>query len=156
MQPSLLDRLTDADPASRNEARERWVLSDHKLKAAVLRDLAWLLNTSRLDTTESLESYPKVRDSVLNYGVEDLSGLAVAAMDTARLEKAVREAIVKFEPRIDRQTLKVTALVDRKLMSRNAVAFKIEGELWAHPLPVSVLLTTELDLETGDVAVSES
>lgn len=156
LQPSLLDRLIDLDPANQAESRERWVLSTHRLKAAVLRDLTWLLNTSRLETTEDLEDYPHVRNSVLNYGVEDLAGLAVAGLDPARLEKAVREAIVKFEPRIDRHTIKVTAIVSPELMSRNAVAFRIEGELWAHPIPQSVLLTTEVDFETGDAAVSES
>ncbi len=155
LQPSLLDRLTDTDPQSKSESRERRVLSVQRLRAGVLRDLAWLLNTAYLETIENLDDYPYVRDSVLNYGIPDLSGLAVSGMDTARLEKAVRAAIVKFEPRIDSGSLKVTAEVDRDRMSRNSMAFKIEGELWSQPAPVSLLLKTELDLETGDATVSE-
>jgi type VI secretion system protein ImpF len=156
LQPSLLDRLTDVDPGNHSESRERRVLSVQRLKAGVLRDLAWLLNTAHLETTEDLQGHPHVRDSVLNYGVPNLSGLTVSGMDTARLEKSVREAIVKFEPRINSRTLKVTVLVDRTRMSRNSMTIRIEGELWAQPAPLPLYLKTELDLETGDVEVRES
>jgi type VI secretion system protein ImpF len=40
-------------------------------------------------------------------------------------------------------------------MSRNAVTFKIEGELWSHPAPMALFLKTELDLESGDVNVTD-
>ena len=131
------------------------MLSIQRLRAAVLRDLAWLLNTGHLETTDDLDDYPNVRDSVLNYGMPDLSGATVAGTETARLEKAVREAIIKFEPRINSRTLKVAVNVDNLRMSRNAMTFEIEGELWARPTPLALFLKTELDLETGDVAVSE-
>ena len=155
LQPSLLDRLTDADPGNKSEPRERRVLSMQRLKAGVLRDLSWLLNTGHLETLENLEAHPQVRDSVLNYGVPDFSGLSVASMDTARLEKLIRDAIIKFEPRINGRTLKVSVEVDPNSMSRNAMTFRIEGELWAQPSPLSLYLKTELDLETGDVDVRE-
>jgi type VI secretion system protein ImpF len=93
---------------------------------------------------------------VVNYGLPDLTGVSVANMDSARLEKIVREAIVKFEPRINQRTLKVEVTVDRDRMHRNAMTFRIEGELWAQPAPLSLLLRTELDLETGNVDVRES
>jgi type VI secretion system protein ImpF len=155
LQPSLLDRLTDTDPENRSEPRERRVLSFQRLKAGVLRDLAWLLSTGYLETFEDLEAYPHARSSVVNYGLPDLTGVSVANMDSARLEKVVREAIVRFEPRINQRTLKVQVTVDRDRMHRNAMTFRIEGELWAQPVPLSLLLRTELDLETGNVDVRE-
>ena len=155
LQPSLLDRLTDTDPESKTESRERRILSIQRLRAGVLRDLAWLLNTGYLETTESLEEYPNVRDSVLNYGIPDLAGVTVSGADVARIEKAVRDAILKFEPRINNRTLKVMVNVDPDRMSHNAMTFRIEGELWAQPTPIALYLKTEVDLETGDVAVSE-
>ena len=156
LQPSLLDRLTDTDPENKSEPRERRVLSFQRLKAGVLRDLAWLLSTGYLETFEDLEAHPHARNSVVNYGLPDLTGVSVANMDSARLEKIVREAIVKFEPRINQRTLKVQVTVDRGRMHRNAMTFRIEGELWAQPAPLSLLLRTELDLETGNVDVRES
>ena len=41
-------------------------------------------------------------------------------------------------------------------MSRHAMLFIIEGLLWAQPVPLSVYLKTELDLETGTVTVAEA
>jgi type VI secretion system protein ImpF len=155
LQPSLLDRLTDTDRENQIEPRERRVLSLQRLKAAVLRDLAWLMNTGHYETLESLEAYPFVRNSVINYGMPDLSGVSVAAMEEAQLEKMVRDAISKYEPRINSRTLKVSVAVERDRMNRNAVTFEIEGELWAQPAPLALFLKTELDVETGDVDVRE-
>ncbi len=47
LQPALLDRLTDNEPESRVEAREARVLTKSQLRAAVLRDLASLMNSTR-------------------------------------------------------------------------------------------------------------
>lgn len=156
LQPALLDRLTDQEPDKKVETRDRRVLSLRRLKDGVLRDLGWLLNTSRLEAVEDLEPYPAVRTSVLNYGIPDFSGLVASGIDTAALEKAVHESIVRFEPRIAASSLKVTVTMDRDKMSRNAMLFRIEGELWAEPTPLALYLKTELDLETGDISVAEA
>jgi type VI secretion system protein ImpF len=44
LQPSLLDRLADDEPYKKTESRDQRVLSFHKLKQFVLRDLQWLLS----------------------------------------------------------------------------------------------------------------
>ena len=74
LQPSLLDRLTDNEPDQQKEAREKRVLSMRKLRESVQRDLAWLLNTSNLETVQDLDEYPLVSHSVINYGLPDLAG----------------------------------------------------------------------------------
>ena len=155
LQPALLDRLTDTDRASTAESRERRVLSIQRLRAGVLRDLAWLMNTGYLEAIQDLDACPFVRDSVLNFGVPDFAGTTASGVDPARFAKIVRDAIVKFEPRINNRSLKVTANVDSDRMNRNAMTFNIEGELWAQPTPLALYLKTEIDLETGDVNVSD-
>jgi type VI secretion system protein ImpF len=62
---------------------------------------------------------------------------------------------LNFEPRIAPRSLRVSVLVAKESMSRNAMTFKIEGELWAEPTPMALYLKTELDLESGDVTVVE-
>lgn len=156
LQPSLLDRLTDRAPDAKSESRDRRVLSVQKLREAVLRDLAWLLNTGHLETTEDLDDYPHVRDSVLNYGMPDITGLTATNADTDALEKSVREAVIRFEPRILEKTVRVRISNDRTTMGRNSMVFTIEGQLWAEPTPISLYLKTEVDLETGDVAVTDA
>lgn len=156
LQPSLLDRLTDMDPESKIESRDRRVLSMQRLREAVLRDLAWLLNTGNLETTEDLEAYPEVRSSVLNFGMPDVTGRSLSGTDAVALEKAVKKAVLKFEPRIAAPSLRVTITKDVTAMGRNSMVFLIEGRLWAEPTPIMLYLKTEVDLETGDVAVSEA
>ena len=155
LQPSLLDRLTDKAPESKTESRDHRVLSMQRLRQAVLRDLAWLLNTGHLETTEDLDDYPQVRSSVLNYGMPDITGLTASSTNTPALEKAVREAIIRFEPRISQNSLRVKIDTDAMVMGRNTMVFMIEGQLWAEPTPIKLFLKTEVDLETGDIAVTD-
>ncbi len=150
LQPSLLDRLADDEPAQKVESRDQRVLSFRKLKQSVLRDLQWLLNAGCLETTQDLSLYPYVKQSVLNFGIPDLMGTAAGNADPATLERVLRQAIVNFEPRIIKTTLKVRA---KSAGEHNTVVFEIEGELWAQPLPERLYLKTILDLELGSVEV---
>jgi type VI secretion system protein ImpF len=154
LQPSLLDRLTDDEPSQTQEARSRRVLSLARLREGVLRDVSWLLNSSNLPEEDLEARYPHVARSVVNFGLPDLAGLTASGIDVAELEQIVRQALWDFEPRIMRHTLKVRARADGD-MGHNALVFEIEGELWAQPIPMELLLKTEIDLETGDIAVTE-
>ncbi len=154
LQPALLDRLTDSEPRKQQEPRENRVLSLKRLREAVLRDLAWLFNANNLASVQGLEYYPLVSHSVLNYGIPDMAGRTVSTLEITELERALRQAVCDFEPRILRHTVKVTAL-PREEISHNTIAFEISGELWAQPAPLPVILRTELDLEDGEVSVTE-
>jgi type VI secretion system protein ImpF len=155
LQPALLDRLTDDQPGQKIESREQRILSMQRLRAAVLRDLTWLLNAGHLETLVDLADHPEVRRSVLNYGIPDLAGLSSAGADTAPITRALRQAITTFEPRITPSTLRVSIETGATASSRHAMVFRIEGELWAKPAAQALYLKTEVDLETGDVTVTE-
>jgi type VI secretion system protein ImpF len=156
LQPALLDRLTDLEPDKKTESRDGRVMSARRFEESVLRDLAWLLNASNLEAAEDLQDYPEVRASVLNFGIPDFSGLVATGMSAAAIERAVHTAITAFEPRLDRSALRVSVVMESTESLRNALAFRIEAQLWAEPLPVSLYLKTELDLETGAVTVTGS
>ena len=156
LQPSLLDRLIDDEPDKKVESRDKRVLSLRQLRAAVLRDLAWLFNTSRLDALDDLSDYPYVRRSVLNYGIPDLTGHTASSIDTKDLERMLRQAVLEFEPRLLRDSLRIRLDLNEDQMNHNAMTFDIEAQLWAQPAPLHILLRTELDLEMGDVRVTES
>jgi type VI secretion system protein ImpF len=156
LQPSLLDRLTDREPGTNRESRDRRTLSVDKIRDCVIRDLGWLLNTGHMASTEDLDAYPEVARSVLNYGAPDLAGVTASGTDVRALEKAVKQAIIDFEPRIMKDTLRVT--IDRQSRQHNpsAIVFRIEGQMWAQPMPLSLFLRTAIDLETGTFDVVES
>lgn len=154
LQPSLLDRLIDNEPEKTQESRDQRVFSLTRLRDSALRDLAWLLNATNLAAGQDLSAYPEVASSVVNYGIPDLSGMTVSGTDVPALERALRQAIIDFEPRILRHTLSVRLEINQTQMSRNAMTFLIEGELWAQPVPLRLYLKTEIDLDSGDVRVA--
>ena len=156
LQPSLLDRLTDEFPESEEESRDKRVLNLSQLRASVLRDIRWLLNTINLEATQDLSAYPQVASSSVNFGIPDLAGTSASGTNEMMLERAVRRAILNFEPRILASSLNVIVQVSPDKMDRQALVFIIEGQLWARPLPQNLYLKTELDLETGAVTVHES
>jgi type VI secretion system protein ImpE len=155
LQPSLLDRLTDEEPQAAQEARDKRVMSFRRLREAVIRDLGWLLNTAPLDSVVDLEAFPQVAQSVLNFGLLPLAGRTVSGIDVQGLERLLRQTISTYEPRILKNSLKVRVVVTEDQMNHNALAFRIEGELWAQPTPMRLLLQGDIDLENGKVAISE-
>jgi type VI secretion system protein ImpF len=156
LQPALLDRLTDDDPLTRTEPRERRVMTKRQLRQAVLRDLAWLFNTTRPEAGSALPDDAEVRGSVINFGLPALSGKSATSFDVIELERAVRQCIVDFEPRILPATLRVTALLQAsQLDHHNVIGVQIQGQLWSQPVPIELLLRTEIDLETGRVEIAD-
>jgi type VI secretion system protein ImpF len=156
LQPALLDRLTDEEPGKTQEPLEARVLSKRRLRQSVLRDLAWLLNSTRLEAVSELSSAPHVRTSVLNFGLPALSGKGASSLDATELTRAIREAVLNFEPRILPASLQVTTLIEPgELDHHNVIGVQIHGELWAQPIPLEFLVRTEFDLETGKVHIDD-
>lgn len=155
LQPSLLDRLTDDHPGEQQESRERRVLSISRLREVVLRDLSWLLNSTQLGSAELSKHFPLVAKSVVNYGAPDLTGTTASSLDAEEIAALIQQAIIDFEPRIIRKSVRVRTIVTKDQMNKNAVAFEIEGELWAQPVPLRLFMKTEVDLETGNYTVRE-
>jgi len=156
LQPALLDRLTDDDPEARQESPEARVISRNRLRDLVLRDLAWLFNATapgeRIDWSRAAHA----RRSVLNYGLPALSGATASTIDPLELQARVKQAILDHEPRILPGSLVVEALVTEiQLDHHNQIALRISGQMWAQPVPLELLLHTDIDLETGRVAVRE-
>jgi type VI secretion system protein ImpF len=156
LQPALLDRLTDDEPDKKVEPREKRVISKQRLRQAVLRDLAWLFNATRLAGRDALTGYPHAERSVINFGLPALSGETASTLDVIGLEGRIRQAIIDFEPRIDASTLQVQAVMsDLQMDQHNVISVEIRGNLWAQPVPLEMLLRTEVDLETGSVEIHD-
>jgi type VI secretion system protein ImpF len=155
LQPSLLDRLTDDEPEARSESADKRVLSPYRLRESVRRDLSWLFNTTNLAAVQDLSDYPEIEASTLNFGVPDLTGHTASSVDSVALARILRRAIIDYEPRLLRSSVKVRATVDPERHGSNTLAFHIEAELWSQPLPLRLYLQTELDLENGEARVSE-
>ncbi len=154
LQPCLLDRLTDDTPRSQKESRDMRVVSLQRYRRAVLRDLAWLLNTSCHTEEEEFADYGEAEHSVVNYGVPDVCGVSMNSKGVEALERRMVQAIRRFEPRIIASSLVVKAVHNENEMSPNALTFEIRADLWAQPACESLFVRTEVDLETGRYQLS--
>ncbi len=88
------------------------MLSNQRLRDGVRRDLNWLFNTTNLASVQSLELYPEVERSVLNYGLPDLAGRTASSIDRDQLERQLRRAIWEYEPRLTRKSIQVKLAVN--------------------------------------------
>jgi type VI secretion system protein ImpF len=156
LQPSLLDRLIDDEPDKSLESGDKRVLTKQALRQAVLRDLAWLLNATGYCPALSDKTHPNANNSVINYGLPTMSGQYSSSMQKAVMEQSLRQAILRFEPRILPKTLEVEVILDSYVMdSHNRVGLVIRGMLWAQPVPLEFLLRSRIDLEDGRFTVEE-
>ncbi|MCE2918309.1 MAG: GPW/gp25 family protein, partial [Rubrivivax sp.] len=118
--------------------------------------LSWLFNSTTPGESIDFARAPHARNSVLNYGLPPLSGQTASSVDPTMLEQRVRQAILDHEPRILPDTLVVQAVLNQdQLDHHNQIGFRINGQLWAQPVPLELLLHTDIDLESGRVSVRE-
>lgn len=145
--PGLLDRLVDgAEP-------EREATSLTRLKQAILRDISWLLNADSLDQTLDLKSYPHVAASTLNFGAPALDGKEREGLDLYRLQQDITRSLYRFEGRLIAETVRVSSIDDGG--RGGAIHLRIEADLRAEPLPVRLVMRTEIDPQTPMIRVVE-
>ncbi len=138
---SIFDRLVDSDPR---------ITPERQLKAAVRRDLEWLLNTRRV-VEPPPESLVEVNRSLYNYGLPDFSSYSLSSpKDRSKLLRALEITIALFEPRL--AGVKVTAVESPTAGSR-VLRFQIEGLLLKDPAPEQVSFDTVLQLANGEYQV---
>ena len=94
LQPALLDRLIDNEPDKQQAPRESRLITKKRLHEAVLRDLAWLFNTTRLGSDLELAGYEYARHSVINFGLPALSGETASTLDMVSLEQTIKQVIL--------------------------------------------------------------
>jgi type VI secretion system protein ImpF len=147
VQESVLDRLIGDDAEVSSITRSRSV---RDLKAAVRRDLEWLLNT-RAVAIPPPEALNEVRESVYTYGVSDITSLSADDPKArARLRNMIEEAIRVFEPR-----LMAVQVIESSLHTREArqLRFSIQAVLKMDPSPERISFDTVLDVSRGQYAV---
>lgn len=115
----------------------------------VLRDLLWLLNTACHPRSSPVHSYPRVAASTLNFGMRDFVGIHASSTDPDEVAEAVRECIVRFEPRISPETLSVRVVGGAEHWEQDHFSVEITGDLWALPASEPLKLRTSWNVVGG-------
>jgi type VI secretion system protein ImpF len=148
---SVLDRLIDREPKSQSEAPLTRSQSVRLLKAAVQRDLEWLLNTRRI-FQEPDESLKEINRSVYVYGLSDFSQYTMAsAADKAKLLRQLLNTIKIFEPRLANVRLVPVETADGGIQQ---FRLRIEAMLLMDPSPEPVSFDTVIGLKSGNATIS--
>lgn len=103
-----------------------------------------------------LAAWPHVRRSVVNYGLPSMIGQSIYRLRVEDLEQELREAILAYEPRLN----KLSVRVERRVVETGTgpeemddidpekpISFDIEAEVRGKGPPVQVLISTVWDLE---------
>jgi type VI secretion system protein ImpF len=147
--PSVLDRLIDNEPKNRSEAMPTYAQSLRVMKAALRRDLEWLMNTRRV-IDEPPESCVELRRSVYQYGLPDISSMSIfSPIDQNHLLKAMESVLAFFEPRLIRVKVNLKPVTGAGRM----VHFVIEGLLRVDPVPEPIVFDTVLELSSGSYQI---
>ena len=154
LQPALLDRLRDDEPGNLTEPATAHMLSRETLRQFVVRDLEWLFNSTCVLSASQTKESPSLAASVLAYGMPPIAGQLATLIDVRDFESMIASLIRRFEPRIDPRTLQVKADAAQGVLNlHNVIGLRISGLLWACPHPIELALRSEVDLETGRVAL---
>ncbi len=142
---SLLDRLTVEDEGPATRANTLRMFRD-----SLKRDLEWLLNT-RQPPIEGIDRFQLARDSVIHYGLIDTSSLSLSnANDHRRLQQAVVDCILRYEPRLT----DVHVVIGDGDQGRRRLRFHVEAQMLLDPAPEPISFDTVLDLTSGEYTVS--
>lgn len=126
-------------------------LSNEKLKQLVIRDLLFLLNTPSYHYLKDDAIPNEYSKSVINFGIEPISGKRVSEIDWAHVENNIYLAITLFEPRILKESLDVKCIFDVDTKAKyNQMNIEIKGFIKSIPYPERFVLHTQLDVENGN------
>jgi len=147
--PSVLDRLIDLEPRQSEDSPSTRAQSVRRLRAAVRRDLEWLLNTRR-NPDAAPESLAELSQSVYNYGLPDFSAVSLnSPKDRDWLLVEVERTVALFEPRL--KDVRVTLLETEGF--QRILHFQIDGMLQMDPAPEQVSFDTILQLTNGEYQI---
>lgn len=143
--PSVLDRLLDDEPDNAQH-NERALFELPYFRRALARDLESLLNTRLMAQAEIFDAYPHAENSMLRYGIPDLSGISLLNPDDRELlREQLRHAIEVHEPRLSR----VRVSLDAPRESERHLRFRVDAVLKVHPHRPPVTFDATLQLSSN-------
>ena len=125
-------------------------LTIKELRESVAHDLEDLLN-SRIAKLETIDDFPLVKKSILQFGIIDFVGLSTAnPMDRDKICQSIEVSIAAQESRLTQ--IKVEMLMDEQNMG--SLCLSIQAYLNIHPLYEPVIFYALLKPTTQQYVIS--
>jgi type VI secretion system protein ImpF len=146
---SVLERLIDEEPNVSSEAPASRQKNLRQLKAAVRRDLEWLLNTRQMVDVVPPD-LKETTHSLATYGLPDFTSFSIkSSSERNRIRRALEQAISTFEPRLE----DVLVSVDPMHETERVLRFRVDARLKVEPVPEPITFDTVLQLGSGQYLV---
>ena len=144
----LLDRLIDNEPNVPEEPRPLRTYTKTQLLDSIIRELNRVMNTRCTIPKADI----KKRDrTVIDYGVSDYTGMNPRALDDhISLAKAIKDAIVHYEPRL--QQVKVS--VDDTPPNERSLIVRVDGFIEYDHVREPVSFPIAVQNESGQVKLN--
>jgi type VI secretion system protein ImpF len=147
---SLIDRLIDREPNLEADPPVSRAQSVRLLKAALRRDLEWLLNSRRV-ADASPADFAELGHSLYFYGLPDFAALSLnSPRDRNSLLRELEHSVAAYEPRLKNIRVALVESPDNKL---RILRFQIEGILMMDPAPEQISFDTVLQLNSGEYEI---
>jgi type VI secretion system protein ImpF len=147
--PTLFEKLFDDRPRYVSEINplRRWNIEE--LKGSVARDLEALLNTRR-SFSKTLDAYPLVRRSVLNFGILDFVGLSTANPEHCdRICREIEQTIADHDPRLSQIHVEMEMNSDHV----GSLLFSIRAVLVVYPINEMISFDAVLQPSTQQYSI---
>jgi type VI secretion system protein ImpF len=148
---SVLDRLIDFDPDISHEPALTRLQSLKQLRAAVRRDLEWLLNSRRI-AFEPDPGLSELSHSLYVMGLADFMAFSLPGpKEQSQLLRHIQSVIQQSEPRL--VNIRITQKDDP--VRTRSMRFRIEASLLIEPAPERISFDIILELSSGACIVRE-
>lgn len=139
----LLFRLIDEAPHLQSEKKSGTQVLLHEFYEQIRQDLERLLNT-RLNNIEWPEKYNELKNSVINYGINDFTlNFFGEKANHPKLCQMIKEAISRFEPRIHH--VHVIPIESDTPLDR-VLKLRIECEIDLKPTSIPAVFESRVDV----------
>jgi type VI secretion system protein ImpF len=129
-------------------------VSEGQLREQLALDLNALLNTVNMEAGFDLTEFPKVRESILNYGIPEISNRSIDEHRVADIVDEIRAALILYEPRLLPDTLAVIRDTTVDPHSLN-IRFAVSGEMACDPAAVAVEFVADIEIDTGKMRIGK-
>jgi len=134
----------------------RSMISETALKSDLVEDLSSLFNTVNLESSIDLDGLDHVRDSILNFGLPDLTTITSGSAKAMGLCGSLKAALEKFEDRLVDGTLQVLQDVGVDAASQDdKIRIQIKADMHAAPADFAVEFMTDIEAGSGRSQVSK-
>lgn len=156
--PTLFDRLRDDAPSQPSELPSAYTVSQRQMREIVQRDLAFLLNTTNAEDLIDRRRHAEAASSTLNFGVPPLAGSYLPERRWADIERIIRLAVLRYEPRLVPASVSVVPLMKEEGAAGacNVLLFEIRALIDVQPYPLAFTVQSAVDLETNRMSLRET